>query len=445
MPSHTRNYRVSGRTLAKANTVRERAFGAAVEAFYAHAPLAQRTRAYADSLKALAASDSTDLEAAAFASHGAMMAWMSATVADKPGLAAVTRALALRVFNANPKHPGAAHYLTHVADMDPRAAGELLQFARAYAKIAPDAEHALHMPSHVYLPLGLWSDVSSANERSWAASKAEVTRNHASPANLSWHSLEWLQYAYLQEGRWDAARIKIDSASKLVSGATIDPSNPDARFAANALAFSYSMDATDWSASSNRPLHAAALFALPTPTAHAWAMTMTNAYQTAVAAVYASGDRTSAGAVAQRFREIADSLAPDVRRTNLLRQADHLDALIARADGNLSGAITILRRAAESEPAVVSTPPTYIPTQELLGDLLLQANQPGDAAIAYQAALVVRPNRSRALLGLARSLGAAGDWVGADAAYNRLEANWRGADARVLQALAAERSRKPAL
>gem|GEM_PF-2654992 len=89
-----------------------------------------------------------------------------------------------------------------------------------------------------------------------------------------------------------------------------------------------------------------------------------------------------------------------------MRQADHIDALTARAEGNIARAIAILRGGAEGEPTGASTPPTYIPTHELLGDLLLQNNQPGDADVAYQAAGVVRPNRSRALLGLARSLSA---------------------------------------
>lgn len=427
--------------LAKANTTRERAFGAAVEAFFVQAPLARRTRAYSDSLQSLVASDSTDLEAAAFASHGAMIAWMAGTVAEKPKLAATSRSLALRVFKANPNHPGAAHYLTHVADMDPGSAAELLQFARAYDKIAPDADHALHMPSHVYLPLGLWSEVSSANERSWSASRAEVESNRASLADLSWHSLQWLQYAYLQEGRWDAARAKIDSANKLLAGVKIEAADPDARFAGNVLAFMYSVDAGDWSAWRSRALNAASLFEMPTPTTRAWTMTMTNAYQQAVAAVHTGGDRAFVRAVAQRFRQIADTLPQDVRRQNVTRLADHIDALIARAEGSLPRAIAILRVTAAGEPTVASTPPTYIPTHELLGEMLLQANQPGDAALAYRAALSARPNRSRALLGLARSLRAAGDRTGAEDAYRRLDLNWSRADSRVQQSIGAERGR----
>jgi len=428
--------------LAKASTGRERAFGAAVEAFYADGSLAARSRAYADSLTALAASDSTDLEAAAFASHGALMAWNSAAAPDRPRFAATARTLALRVFNTNPQHPGAAHYLTHIADVDPRAAADLLPFARAYDKIAPDADHALHMPSHVYLPLGLWHDVSVANERAWAAARAEVKRDHASQASLSWHSLEWLQYAYLEEGRWDAARAIIDSARVLLDGVPIAAGNADARFAVNVLAFTYGMETGDWSAWPFNASDIPAAFAIPTPSARAFGMTMANAYQASISTIFGGKDRGPARAAAKRFREIADTLPPDAQRTNLKRVADQVDALIAGADGDLPREIAMLRALALPDAASASTPPIYIPMHEVLGDALLRANQPVEAAAAFRSALVARPNRSRALLGLARSLSASGDRVGAEAAYDRLADNWKRADSRALQLLRATSGRR---
>lgn len=428
--------------LAKANTARERAFGAAVEAFYTDGSLAVRTRAYADSLVALAASDSTDLEAAAFASHGALMAWNFASAADRPRLATAARVLALRVFSSNPQHPGAAHYLTHVADMDARAAADLLPFARAYDKIAPDADHALHMPSHVYLPLGLWHDVSLANERAWAASRAEVKRDNASQALLSWHSLEWLQYAYLEEGRWDAARAIIDSARSLLAGVEISAGNADARFAVNVLSFTYGMETGDWSVWPASASDIPAAFAIPTPSARAFGMTMANAYQASIAAIFSGKDRAPARVAARRFREIADTIPPDAQRTNLKRVADQLNALNAGADGDRPREIAMLQALALPDAVSASTPPIYIPMHELLGAALLKANQPVEAAAAFRAALAARPNRSRALLGLARSLKASGDQAGANEAFDRLAKNWTGADARALQLIRTERGRR---
>lgn len=427
--------------LAKARTPRERAFGAAVEAFYVDAPLAARARAYADTLAALAASDTTDLEASAFAAHGALMAYSSVPPADRPRFVAATRTLALRVFNANPKHPGAAHYLTHVADMDPHAAADLLPFARAYDKIAPDADHALHMPSHVYLPLGLWHDMSSANERAWAASRAEVVRENSSQAFLSWHSLEWLQYAYLEEGRWDAARGIIDSARTLLNGVEIGPGNADARFAVNVLAFTYGMETGDWSVWPSSAADIPAAFAIPTPSTRAFGMTMANAYQTTVAAILSGKDRTQARTAAKRLRDIADTAPPELQRSNLKRIADQIDAVIAGADGDLAREVTMLRPLVLADAAGASTPPIFLPMPEVLGEALLKTNQPVEAAAAFRAALAGRPNRSRALLGLARSLKAAGDRAGADEAYGRLAENWKRADPRALQLISAERGR----
>ena len=113
---------------------------------------------------------------------------------------------AQRVFAANPNHPGGVHYLIHATD-DPELAPRGLEAARRYAEIAPEAEHAQHMPSHIFVQLGLWKDAVASDERAFAASRAEVAARKLSNAELSFHSLQWLQYAYLQSGRYrDVAR-----------------------------------------------------------------------------------------------------------------------------------------------------------------------------------------------------------------------------------------------
>ena len=114
-------------------------------------------------------------------------------------------ALAQSVFAASPDHPGGAHYLIHATD-NPQYASRGLAAARAYAKIAPDAEHALHMPSHIFVQVGAWGDVVSSNERAWAASRAWVKSRGVPNTELSFHSLWWLQHGYLQQGRLEAAK-----------------------------------------------------------------------------------------------------------------------------------------------------------------------------------------------------------------------------------------------
>ena len=117
-------------------------------------------------------------------------------------------AIAETVFKRNPNHPGAAHYIIHAYDhgtLAPRA----LAAARAYAKIAPAASHALHMPAHTFLQLGLWDEAAATDEASWNASVAWASRRGLSPASRDFHSLSWLQYEWTQQGRFSKTKEAI--------------------------------------------------------------------------------------------------------------------------------------------------------------------------------------------------------------------------------------------
>lgn len=226
--------------LAKAGTSRERSFGAAIETFYREGTLAERIMAYADAMRAHAAAAPDDQEAAAFASHALLMASLRGDPARRRELAGEAIGFAQRVATANPEHPGATHYLIHLYDT-PGMAAQGLEFARAYDSIAPDAEHALHMPSHIYLQLGLWDDVVNSNERAWAASRAE---SHDA-GELDWHAFTWLQYGYLQQGRYRAARALTDTARALL--ASMNRPFVDARVALTRLEFQYASETGTWS------------------------------------------------------------------------------------------------------------------------------------------------------------------------------------------------------
>ena len=183
--------------LAKARTPRERMYGAAIEALFTSDSREARFMAFADSVRALAEAFPQDLEAVAFASIAGLAAAQFKPPSERAAMIDAAIAGGERVFALNPQHPGAAHYLIHAYDTPSRAA-QGLPFARAYADIAPDAEHALHMPSHIFMQLGLWHDAAASNERAWAASRAWVQRRGLTGAHLDFHSLSWLQYAYLQ-------------------------------------------------------------------------------------------------------------------------------------------------------------------------------------------------------------------------------------------------------
>ncbi|HET9429882.1 MAG TPA: hypothetical protein VFO70_01840, partial [Chitinophagaceae bacterium] len=118
--------------------------------------------------------------------------------------------IGLEVLQRNPRHPGALHYVIHAYD-NPDHASLALETADKYAIVAPDASHALHMPTHTYLALGLWDKVVSSNEVSWAASRARQERKKLDNDALGYHSYHWLLYGYLQQEHDKKARALIDS------------------------------------------------------------------------------------------------------------------------------------------------------------------------------------------------------------------------------------------
>jgi tetratricopeptide (TPR) repeat protein len=279
--------------------------------------------------------------------------------------------------------------------MNPRAAADALEFARAYDKIAPDAEHALHMPSHVFLPLGLWEDVVRSNERSWAAAHKENLAKHASPADNSWHSLDWLHYAYLQLGRTGDALALIDKASTILRGVTIPDDNPDARNVIGWLAFRHGLETGKWDAYPGGFPTVDAAMNQPRPTPRAVNMATNAAYASAIVSLRGQNDPAPARKVIATFRAEADTLPADApRRAALRRLSTQLDAMLAQHEGHTARAITLLQEIAPTEPNNASLPPSTIPTYELLGDYLLAAGRKPEAADAYQKALELRPNRS---------------------------------------------------
>jgi tetratricopeptide (TPR) repeat protein len=409
----------SAARLALAKTDRERAYGAAIEAFYADTSLDVRAHAFADSMRHLAARYPKDLEAAAFAS----LAIQIADVRGKDRDEAI--ALAERVMRESPNHPGAVHYLIHATDA-PAYAARGLAAARAYAKVAPQSEHAQHMPSHIFLQLGLWDDAVASNEKAWKASRDWVKRRNASGADLDFHDLQWLQYMYLEQGRYALARSIIDTARAVLAGVDLSaPEHADALFVATTLAFQYGAESGDW-----RPMQSAAEPPMPGPSAsrRAQAFAMNASYQRAMAAAL-SGDTLSASKAAARFRAIADSAGPNVPTYSAVR-AREIEAALASRRGDRDRAIQLLWEASAVEDKFPFVgPPSPLVAHELLGAALVDAKQPAQAEAAYEQALKLTPGRSAALLGLARARVARGDSAGAADVARKLLGNWHAADA----------------
>jgi tetratricopeptide (TPR) repeat protein len=415
--------------LAKAPTAREREYGAAVEAYFADTDVGTRVRGFADSMRALADRHPDDLEASAFASIAIQMAVPSLPADQKQAAEERAIAFAERVFEANPNHPGAAHYLIHISDMDAAFAERALPAARAYAKIAPDAEHALHMPSHVFLKLGMWDDDVSSNERAWAASRAWVAKRKLTGADLDFHGFEWLQYGYLQQGRWHAARALIDTARAVLAGVDLATAeHVDARYVTSRLEFMYAVETGQWSeVRDGGPMEAP-----PGPSAAASreASALVRARYQRAATAAMRGDTTNLASTARSIGGDPDSLPRQGARPMAVMLGGNLAFLSSRARGDQAQMFARLSRAADAEANIPNVGPTwYLSSIESLGAALVAAGKPREAIDAYEHALTHAPNRSSALLGLARARAAAGDRSGAADAYRRLMVNWAHADA----------------
>jgi tetratricopeptide (TPR) repeat protein len=412
--------------VGKAKTERERDYGAAIEGFYADAELAARVQNFAAGMRAVLQRYPDDIDAVAFTALALMMVDYigggSAAARRSARNEAIT--LAERVFQKNPRHPGGTHYLIHATD-DPDFAARGLNAARTYASIAPAAEHALHMPSHIFLQLGLWDEVVATNERAWAASRAEVRTRKLSNADLSFHALQWLQYGYLQQGRYGAAASLIDTARTVLAGVNLDNiAYSDARYVLGQLEFMQSMHTGSWrvrtcaDAPPERPAASSD---------RERAQQQLELQNRAIASAYC-GNANAPNIAALRARA-TDTSAPEYMRRALASPLTVVDALLALKAGDHARAIELLTplTALPGRPPV--GPPTLPRTYELLGAALLKAGRAQDAVAAFERALQLTPRRSEALLGLARSRAAAGDAAGAKTAYRQLLVNWQNADA----------------
>ena len=390
----------------KAATDRERAWLAAVETLFAEeGDKAERDRAYERAMAGLAAERPDDLEAAAF--HAlAIQGLVYGRAADEAQRFALLMRSAARLeelFDRAPRHPGVLHYLIHAYD-DPVHAPLGLRAARTYAEVAPAAHHALHMPSHIFVQLGLWDRAAASNEDAWAASVAWTERRDLPLAKRDFHSLGWLAYAYLQQGRLAKARETIAVAREAAAA----EDSPRIRHALGDMTARYRVETGE-----------APPGGLPEPGEHA-----------ADAALFAHGlaaldrgDPDAARELAGRLEELDD------REGRVL--AEELYGLAAIAAGDPEGGLARIARAAEleSELPPPSGPPDPVkPALELHGEALLRLGRPAEAAERFAASLARTPRRTASLLGAARAAAAAGDAAAARRHRQTLAEIWAEAD-----------------
>lgn len=325
--------------------------------------------------------------------------------------------LLLPILQRNPNHPGAMHYIVHADDM-PGREQENLDVVHEYEQIAPDNPHALHMPTHIYTRLGDWDGVIRGNLR---AADAALKYPAGERGEFVWdefpHAIEYLVYAYLQEGADEQAAAQI---ARLLATPALEPTVKTAFHLASTRA-RYALERHDWAlAAALVPREPAALDwdRFPWPEGVAW---FARGYGSVRTADIAESRRAVARLGELETRAAASGEDVFARQIQTLRL--ELSAWNAHAADDEASALSLMQQAVEVEgstPKPPVTPAPTVPASELLGDLLIELGRPREAVTAYQQSLQRFPRRFNGTLGVARALAAAGDAEGAAEQYCEL-------------------------
>jgi tetratricopeptide (TPR) repeat protein len=458
---------------AKAATEKEKDWLGAVEKLFGPGEKLARDLAYAESMRRMHDKYPADDEVTSFyalailgTSHGGrdFSIYMRAA------------ALVEQVYAKNPQHPGAAHYLIHAYD-DPVHAPLGLRYADAYAKIAPSASHALHMPSHIYVAMGMWDESAAINERSVKAADARREAKTLDVDQRGFHALLWLVYSYTQQGRYEDARgvlTQIEAAAKesgsertrthlaLARAAWLIETRKWGEAKAPVMAKGLPKEAAiaelfaiGFAAvrSGNRPGAANAMQQMaalmeeaPVNGAPVRSTPAAPGRQPGVAPIV----KGPVAVIPPGVRPIAPQApsspqapqAPSVSATGLPTggggdprvpqvMAQQLEAALLFVEGRREEALVLARQAAVVEaglPFEFGPPVPVKPVNEQVGEMLMDLRRPREAMEAFELSLKRTPRRTLSLLGLARAAMAVKDIATAQRAYGELRDIWKKAD-----------------
>jgi hypothetical protein len=390
-----------------AKTERERAYVTAIEVFYKDSnKLDHRTRAlaYEKSMEQIYLHYPEDKEAAVFY---ALALNATAPPTDKTYAKQLKAGEILeKVFAEQPNHPGVAHYIIH-SDDNPVLASRGLTAARRYAEIAPAVPHAQHMPSHIFTRLGLWQEAIQSNLGAVAASKDYEAKNLPGAAYYErLHALDYLAYAYLQGAQDREAKRVVDEIKSIQK---VQPEAFQAAYAFAAIPARYVIERRRWSEAGSLTLY---------PSNFPWSR-----FPWAEAVIYFARGLASArdGNVADTRKDIEklEALHQVLVKANDKYWAEQVEiqgrtvgAWLAHAEGRNDEALNLMRSAADREDSTEKhpvTPAPITPARELLGDLLLELNEPQKAVGEFERSLDREPNRFHALYGAARAAELSGD------------------------------------
>jgi tetratricopeptide (TPR) repeat protein len=413
-------------------TARERRYLQAVQTLFGEGSKSARDQAYAAEMERIAGEYPDDLEATCF--YALSLLGLALHYDEEPDIQEKYRvqagALTLGVYGVNPNHPCAAHYTIHAFD-DPIHAILALPQARRYAEIAPEAHHAQHMPAHIFVQLGMWEEAAASNKAGWESSQAWV-KNEQLPLGLQdYHSLYWLQYAYLQQGRYNAAAALIlDKQQDMSQSSSGDQSRVlgyDRTVSRNydQMIAAFIMETERWRLARQPWEVNGVRFGDEFPEKAAYVREFAESMakirnQGAVRQIHPG----SASPVPERSMEPGESIPSQIWNLQLA-------ALEQFINGDLDRVTQLLDQATALEKSLPppSGPPDLVkPTHELYGEILLFLDRPQEAQQQFERVLLWHPNRARSLLGLARATAQMGHVQATRQAYAGFLNIWSRAD-----------------
>jgi tetratricopeptide (TPR) repeat protein len=388
-------------------SAREQAFISAAAAFFqkkSKMSHAERIKAYSTALEQSYAQSPDDVEFSAFYA----LSLVSLAEEEVDTTANLKKAIAILdpLLQQHSDHPGVAHYMIHATDR-PEFASEGLEAARRYAAIAPDSAHALHMPSHIFVRLGLWQDSITSNIAA-NTSGAHAAEMHLAEFHYQTHAMDFLSYSYLQSGQEAKAREVIEHTNHVVGASEEQKADHRAYFAARTA-----LELHRWKEAAG----------LPVPAIHKnwqdttfWARAIGAARSGSVAAAESDVKELTQLVAERDKRSKKLGYTVSTEKASDLREAE---AWLAFARGKSEDALQELQAAADRQDKDGGES-VGIPAREMLADMLLELKRPADALAEYKSALKNSPNRFDALFGAAHAAQALGDTSAAQAFYAKL-------------------------
>lgn len=408
------------KALAPATTEREQRFIAATDAFYDGPDVSywDRIQRWVQAMDTAYHKFPNDHEVKAF--YALALLAIAQTAIDPLDYHNRAAEILLSIHRENPIHPGSIHYLIHANDIRGRE-HESLKIVRSYGSIAPRNPHALHMPTHIFTRLGSWEEVISWNKK---AAEAALEYPAGDEGQYVWdefpHAIEYLIYAYLQQGDDEAAGAQL---KRLFSTENLHPTFKTA-FHLSSIPARYALERGNWQEAADlvpRPddeikrerfvikslrISGSCIPALkwdqfPWPEAVTWfAKGLGAAHLGKVEDTQIAQDHL------QALEKAADQSGEKLfmQQIQILRLA--ISAWNAHFQGNNDQALYLMEKAAELEIATPKhpvTPATTLPVYELLGDLLIELSKPKQALTAFERSLELYPKRFNSLLGAARA------------------------------------------